>query len=62
MFDPARRKSRESGSPWRVVGNPSERFRDGAAPNRVVAWDLIEATIDADVFDRQLGSEATGVE
>ena len=62
MIHPAVRKSRDTRSPWRIVGNSSELFRDVAAPYGVVAWELIETTINADVLDGQLGNGVTDVE
>lgn len=62
MFHPTLRKSGESRSPWRVVGNASELFRDTTAPNRVVAGQLIKVTIDANVLNRQQAIGATNIE
>jgi len=63
MVHPARRQSRDSRSKWRDVDRFSGLFlRDAAAPNLVVAWELIDTAIEADVLDRQLGSGATDVE
>jgi len=62
MFHPAVRKGRERRSPWRGVGNPSKDFRDAAAPNGVVARELIETTIDANVLDGHHAVGATDAE
>jgi len=58
---PVRRKSRESRSPWRVVRNPSEHLRDITAPNWVVAGQLIETTVNANVLNRHLTARATNM-
>ena len=59
MFHPAWRKSRVRGSPWRVVGNPSGHFRNVTAPKWVVAGQLIETAIDANILNRHQAIGAT---
>ena len=62
MFHPALRKTRVRRSVWRGVGNTSELFRDAAAPNRVVARQLIETTVDANILNRHQAVGATNIE
>jgi len=54
MLHPVRGKSGVRRSPGRVVGNPSEHFLDITAPNWVVAWQLPEIAVNADVLNRHL--------
>ena len=54
VFHPIRRKSRVRRPKWRIVRNPGGHFRDGPAPNWVVAGQLFERAVKADVLNRDV--------
>ena len=52
MVHPVRRKGGVGRSKRRLIGNTSEYFRDITAPNRVVAGQLRETAVNADILNR----------
>jgi len=61
MLHPVRRKSRVRRPPRRIVGNASGHFLDITAPNWVVAGQLIETTVNANVLHGHLTVRATNM-
>jgi len=62
MLHPVRRESSVRRSPWWIVRNASEHLRDITAPDWVVAGQLRETAIDADVLHRHLTVRAANME